>query len=1030
MSYTLHHPYADEALHPTVSRQGGFATVRCSASGLFSARFPGRLLTSATVQYHIRVRVRDPDEEPGGGHGGWGIQTKYLPVTFQIRTPDGEPFTADHVTLTDLSKFRDLRGTSQGSWSYTVSGQSAPIPIEPNESEVAPGYGHLVIALEETVSSRSAPPLVNATLDAHARQRYTFDLWRVGTLVATASAFRFPIVLTRPIRLFDPDGVEVASVTGGDLRFDVTLETLDKSRDAQGNVRSWSLEVLPSSSPMEIDYGVSVSVIGTSRIRTQTLQSRIDELIGVGGSKISVYGEMDAVNARLLGRLKILDPYTAETIDILNLLDPVIRSVRQDEGVNKDIQPNVAYTLVNRSRDLPYELHVSLEGVKVTRIGIVIGASEHLQPPGPALRIELRVEGTATVKIGGFPLATVRVSGNRLALEAGVSINADGTFFPAVWIDPGPIDVEVHWAAAVAAGVLSFGLLLLGADGLAEYVQHELNDKVVKDIQVSLAHVMSMAPHVLAIVHGAHLTYRSVPLEGDDIVFVYVAPLEPEPRPFQDYLGIIGRSAIQLGPHAWQLIPRSLGDTWSVPNLRNKIDHIVIVMMENRSFDHVLGYRAQLRGAQNADGLTDELLTFLGSPPPDGPGFTIRRLNESNIPRNALGLKTRFPIQVGHRLKDMIQQYSERLVTPSSRTIVSPKGFVDNFADRASATIPATDVLGYYVGSDLPMARFLADNYAYCERYFASHLGPTLPNRMYSLTGDVQYDRTGEAILDNSIDSFQLSRALTMFDLLTRKRIGWRVYESFPSVTMLRMFARYSTDDTQIVRLSQLQNDVANGTLPAVAMIEPAMHHAPENDDHPVADMYNGQLFLKTIYDTLRSNSALWRRTLLIITYDEHGGFYDHVVPPMAEVRMRPIVISEGAAPSGREPFTAPTLVTHYGGRVPTFVVSPWTPAGEGPDVVLDHCSIAKTVLARFCGEAQPFVSDRINASRTFEAYVSAEQPRMNVAASPAMQPLPFPRRPGGPRAIETPPVSRRQMARGDADFHDVTGMLARLLGR
>jgi phospholipase C len=133
-----------------------------------------------------------------------------------------------------------------------------------------------------------------------------------------------------------------------------------------------------------------------------------------------------------------------------------------------------------------------------------------------------------------------------------------------------------------------------------------------------------------------------------------------------------------------------------------------------------------------------------------------------------------------------------------------------------------------------------------------------------------------------------LSRALTIFDLLTRKRIGWRVYESFPSVTMLRMFARYATDDTNIVPLSRLQSDVATGNLPPVSAIEPAMHSAPENDDHPVADMYNGQLFLKFVYDTLRSNSALWEKTMLIVTYDEHGGFYDHAVPPIADVRTAP----------------------------------------------------------------------------------------------------------------------------------------------
>ena len=119
---------------------------------------------------------------------------------------------------------------------------------------------------------------------------------------------------------------------------------------------------------------------------------------------------------------------------------------------------------------------------------------------------------------------------------------------------------------------------------------------------------------------------------------------------------------------------------------------------------------------------------------------------------------------------------------------------------------------------------------------------------------------------------------MNIFDLLTRKRIGWRVYESFPSLTMLRMFARYATDDTNIVHRDRLQADVDMGNLPAVTVIDPRMHSAPRNDDHAPADMYEGQVFLEGVYNTLRSNGPLWARTMLIITYDEHGGFYDHVL--------------------------------------------------------------------------------------------------------------------------------------------------------
>jgi phospholipase C len=253
---------------------------------------------------------------------------------------------------------------------------------------------------------------------------------------------------------------------------------------------------------------------------------------------------------------------------------------------------------------------------------------------------------------------------------------------------------------------------------------------------------------------------------------------------------------------------------------------------------------------------------------------------------------------------------------------------------------------------------------------------------------------------------------------------------------MLRMFARYFTDTTNIRDIAQLEQDIAEDDLPSVTFIEPAMHHPPQNDDHPPeGDMHRGQLFLKRVYDALRAKEAMWAGTLLIITYDEHGGFYDHVIPPIAEVRTRPMQARHHGG-IGPGHFTPDDVITNYGVRVPTFVVSPWVPAGKGPDIVLDHCSILKTILARFCGgESAPFLSDRVSASRSFEAYLTQAAPRLDVSAPAApalaaLAPLPLdePIRPK--RAIVTQPLSRSQMRRGNVDFHDLTGMLARMLGR
>ena len=200
-------------------------------------------------------------------------------------------------------------------------------------------------------------------------------------------------------------------------------------------------------------------------------------------------------------------------------------------------------------------------------------------------------------------------------------------------------------------------------------------------------------------------------------------------------------------------------------------------------------------------------------------GFPVTLLRNSGITPDAAGFKTKFPAQVGHKVKDVAQQLASQLQPSFGSAVNSPQGFIDNFTPHVTGRLVATDILGTYDGNDLPFYRFLAENYAYCQRYFSAHPGPTLPNRMYSLGGDVQYDRVGEAILDNNnSDNFALSRALNIFDLLTRKNVSWRVYESFPSITMLRMFARYVGDNTNILPIANLKGDIA-ARQPAVGHV-------------------------------------------------------------------------------------------------------------------------------------------------------------------------------------------------------------------
>ena len=1035
MSYEVRHPYALVRGRSKVAISGERAVVSFAAEGTLRIRHPGRLEKGARMSYWTWRWEEDTGVGNQPGAGEWVKDEVVVLLTLTIRTPDGKPFTRDHVTLDDIRRFRDLRGTSLLDWTFEASGKTGPIIVDEERVEhgdrVRSGEASVRIGLVETVPSQSARPLVSATVPASERRRYEFDLFRVGTFTASARRSRSPLgggppsLAQRALRLIDPDGVTVARGERT-LTFAVTVATLGRSRDAAGRPRKWALEVLEGAGAA----AVSATVVANARVSLAVLQSRIDTILGKDGDFISVHAtDLDAL---LLTHLKISDPVSAGTLDMTGLLDDVIPGA-------PDINSRTTYTIAHVNRlytwdpDGPspsVDFEISSRKARVRAIHVSIGPGERLNPALPTLKIALDTEGDLVAKMSGADVLTAKVRGNGLELEGSVRVK-DGAFEPEVWVPASPLDID-----GAGPGV---------PQAAAEWLESAANDAAREALEALLRGLLGGVARAVRLLNGGEFDIVDLRIDGDDVVLKYIAPTEPDPKPYKDYVPIQGRKATQLGPGAWRFVPPSLGDTWAAQNLTaGKIDHIVVVMMENRSFDHTLGYLAQVAGHERSDGLTAELTRFLAAK-----GYPIERLQslKDRIEANAFGLRTRFPGSPGHGFADVAEQLSEKLTTGSGRVINSPAGFVSNFAKKLPRVDPvllATDVLGYYENvadpapgggadkPDLELFDFLVKHYAYCARFFCSHPGPTLPNRMLSLSGDLQYDGTGEAIVDNNHgDNFFLSRAPTIFDLLTRKGVSWRVYESPPSVTMLRMFARYAGDNANVVPFSRLSQDVGAGALPAVTFVDPAMHHSPENDDHPPSDMYNGQTFLKRVYDALRSNDAVWRKTLLVITYDEHGGFYDHVVPPAAEARTRPLVADPGDPP-GPAPFTPSTLTTMYGLRVPTFVVSPWVPAGPGPDLVLDFCSILKTILVRFCPD-RPFLSDRVHAARSFDAYLSETSPRMNVPSSPDMPELeldsPHPPRFAGSR-IETDLVSRERMRAGNVDSHDLMGMVARMLGR
>jgi phospholipase C len=360
-----------------------------------------------------------------------------------------------------------------------------------------------------------------------------------------------------------------------------------------------------------------------------------------------------------------------------------------------------------------------------------------------------------------------------------------------------------------------------------------------------------------------------------------------------------------------------------------KIDHVVVVMLENRSFDHMLGYLSLTGRRPEIDGLR--------------PGLA-NTYQERSYPVHHLA-STALDLDPDHSAGAIDQQIAG--------------GKMSGFVASAAATLAARGmdagdpgcVMGYYDGDDVPVYDHLAQEFAVCDRWFSSVPGATLPNRLYALTGAAAGSRD-----DRPSYLPPLYHQPSFVRHLDTHRVSWRWYSFDPGTLRLadvqyrlghhQRFGYFSKtglpwrtalDITVNPKIPSFLEDAAAGTLRSVSWIDPAFTNFnplgfPVNDDHPPADITDGQELVLAIYEALAA-SPQWDRSLLAIVYDEHGGFYDHVPPP-------PAADDE------------PGMFGSYGVRVPAIIVSPWIESRTVSHTLFDHTSIIKTILARFCPKA------------------------------------------------------------------------------
>jgi phospholipase C len=402
----------------------------------------------------------------------------------------------------------------------------------------------------------------------------------------------------------------------------------------------------------------------------------------------------------------------------------------------------------------------------------------------------------------------------------------------------------------------------------------------------------------------------------------------------------------------------------------NNIEHIVVLMQENRSFDQIFGYLSRdgmvPRGALLPRNTTAPRGTPMSTADVDGllPGQNDRdALRYPDMPGGALYRSTR-TLTTGWPGFDLDNPCHSH-VCVERQIADNMKGFVADYARKGVGPAHLQLIMNYLTDLELPAFGLLAREFAICDKWFCSHIGGTLPNRFINLTGDLSDDVYGSPEVENPdlFSSFAPLETTTFFEHLTSRSVSWKLFEH--NYCTLRMFRKYTFDEANIVGFEDQARGfaamVANGTLPKVSFIEPNYIEAPGgNDDHAPADMINGQILVAKIMRALLSNYDVWKKTLFIITYDEHGGFYDHVPLPFE------ITTESNGTTTTRNIAPLSNGERRLGVRVPALAISPWIPAMPGGKVnvshtVFDHTSITATILRRFCGNRLPDMGPRVH---------------------------------------------------------------------
>jgi phospholipase C len=403
-----------------------------------------------------------------------------------------------------------------------------------------------------------------------------------------------------------------------------------------------------------------------------------------------------------------------------------------------------------------------------------------------------------------------------------------------------------------------------------------------------------------------------------------------------------------------------------MPTGLDNLQHIVVLMMENRSFDHMLGSLKAVNPL--IDGIVDAD-TFSN---PDSNGNPVK-------PQPKAEFQAQLQPDPDHHFPAVDLQIHGG--DTSANRQPNMQGFVKSYFNQQRDVGHSQMIMYYFKQSDLPVLTTLALEFAVFNRWFASIPGPTICNRAFAHYGT----------------SFGRVDLNPIYPPETIKSIYSRLIGANPKHTAKVYYYDTTSSTMEVANLlqnqpelfgtySQFLDDCKSGNLPDYSFIEPNYSdhetdsgEAIASDQHPDHNIQAGETFIASVYQAIKNNPQLWQTTALLITYDEHGAIFDHVPPPNCP---KDQFTADGNATGTGVPFQFDRL----GVRVPSILVSPWIPKGTVVNRVFDHASIPATITKFFLGDASPRSPRETSADVFIEPKGGAVDPARNLLSLNVMR--------------------------------------------